>query len=270
MTSLAELTCFSHIKLIKTIDSGLSSQSYQVYADDKVYFAKKLTTNDESRASEIAASQHFSPDILYCDHQWLITQFINGEALSTSHHSIDEKILISLKLMVQCHQLDVQVATLEPKVIINELIDNASLPNSEKETFLLHAKKLFEPITFSKNLVCCHGDLNFSNVLTCAHNSWVIDFECVCKAPAEYDLAMFIAVNNIASNRIPLVIKQYQSLSPSLIIDTKQLSYFLCFSYFINSLWYKNAYQNQNPKEKDLLDLYKQQWGCFIDAYNEL
>ena len=66
--------------------------------------------------------------------------------------------------------------------------------------------------------VFCHGDANFSNVILpedittkpekIAHQ--LIDFECACIAPAEYDLAMLIAVNELDISKVASIYARYQ------------------------------------------------------------
>mgnify|MGYP000150323879 CR=1 FL=1 len=267
--SLSTLTCFKHIRKIVPINAGLSSQCYQVFADNNCFFAKKLTTKNESTVSLNTASQHISPKVIYYDGSGLITQFIDSESLPLTQKTLDEKIIISIELMVKCHQLNLQPATLQPEIIINDLINQPHFSNQQKQTLLQQAKPILMSLNHTENIVCCHGDVNFSNVLIENSNkAWLVDYECAYNAPAEFDLAMFIAVNNIADNKIPFIIEQYKKRPPSLIIDTTRLSSYLIFAYFINSLWYKNAYQSQRKNKQKLLTLHKQQWKKFSQLSN--
>jgi thiamine kinase-like enzyme len=87
--------------------------------------------------------------------------------------------------------------------------------------------------------VVCHGDLNFTNVLHDNDNTaWLIDFECAQLAPPEFDLAMFIAVNNIATQDITHIIAKYCALMPTCRLNSSLLHYYLLFSHLINGLWY--------------------------------
>lgn len=167
--------------------------------------------------------------------------------------------------MLQCHQLEIKPAKLAPERVINELINKSPFSVQQKQALLSHAKSILSCLNFTKNLVCCHGDLNFSNILIDQKKQiWLVDYECVCLAPAEYDLAMFIAVNNIAKEEIATVVEHYESSSRLLKIDTKHLNNYLSFSYFINSLWYKQAHQMQS--NATFLNLYQQQWQKFISS----
>lgn len=258
-SSLKELACFNRIDAIKPINSGLSSQCYQVNADDKVFFAKKITTKNESIASTLAAKKYFSPRVILHTPQWLITEYIESENLSLSPLPVDKKISISMELMAQCHQLNVKVDKLEPDFITRDLIDKPSYSIQEQEELIIQAKGVLPPLNLTKNLVCCHGDLNFSNVIIDQKNkAWLVDYECICIAPVEYDLAMFIAVNHISQSKINSIISHYEKLSPLVIVNTQLLNSFIIFSHFINALWYKNAQQNNGGSK--LFSMEQQHW----------
>jgi len=261
--SLSTLPCFNHVESISTITSGLSQQCFKVSADNQVYFAKTITNKIEVQVASCAAKQGFSPTVYYHDQHWLITSFINTNNLALT--KIDHTIKIShgVKLMAQCHQLSTKPTELSPDKITHQLI-NKNHYSAQKKAELLH---LIEPVLSSlnhnKNRVCCHGDLNFSNILIDQEQrTWLIDYECACSAPIEYDLAMFIAVNDIADNKISTIISLYEQQANSIKIDIKLLCNYLAFAYFINSLWYSHAHQNSNDLK--CLNLHQQQWQKFI------
>lgn len=256
--SLYALTCFSHVDTIAPIVAGLSSQCYQVEADNKTFFAKLITSTNEINICLHAASQNLGPIVIYHDRYWLINEYIAGENLALSSQSIDKKIIIALELMVKCHQMAIKPLALDPKSIVDELIENTSFSNRQKTKLLQTAKQLIPQLKHTKNLVCCHGDLNFSNMLIDPKEStYLVDFECARAAPAEYDLAMFIAVNNINKNKIPTIIKHYIKYA-SIDIELPLLNHFLRFCYLINGLWYNHAYHQTKLAKFTLLA--KQQW----------
>ncbi len=257
--SLTSLACFNHIETIVPIVAGLSSQCYQVYADNKQFFAKQITTTNESAISIYAASQNISPKVIYHDQHWLITQFVDGENLvALSQLTLDEKIIIAIKLMAQCHQIVEIPIELAPKTISHELINNTHFSNLQQTELLQIANQLTSLLKRSENLVCCHGDLNFSNILiTQTKNAYLVDFECTCTAAAEYDLAMFIAVNNLPKDKITTVVEHYKKHT-LVTIDLPLLNHYLLFCYFINGLWYMQANHKKNLAKFTYLA--KQQW----------
>ena len=140
------------------------------------------------------------------------------------------------------------------------------------------------------NEVFCHGDANFTNVIKLANATkaddelqyQLIDFECACIAPIEYDIAMLMAVNEIESNKIAQVIALYsqhnaqqilrQQSGPLMsknhadkavkIVDnlpdmTKNMdnickhlvTRYYCLSLIINGLWYLLQYQQRNEEK---------------------
>jgi len=256
--ALNSLACFNHIETITPIVAGLSSHCYQVYADNKRFFAKKITSPNESTLSIHAASLNISPKVIYHDKHWLVTQFIDGKNLSLSQHTFDEKILIATKLMAQCHQIVAKPTELAPKSIAHALINKMHLSKMQETELLQITSQLTSQLEHTTNLVCCHGDLNFSNILySLKKEAHLVDYECGCSAPVEYDLAMFIAVNNFAKDKITTIIELYKAHSFA-DIDLPLLNHYLLFCYFINGLWYMDAY-NKTDLSK-FACLANQQW----------
>jgi len=275
--SLYALTCFNHIENISMITSGLSQACYKVNADNKVYFAKTLHGETETNIALKAAEQGFCPAIFYHDKNWLVTTFIDSETLAST--TVDnekdqvKKINLALQLMSKCHQLNIKpypliLEQLIPEQLITELIDQSSCSSNKKGELLHLAELILAPLNTTTNLVCCHGDLNFSNVLIDQRKkTWLVDYECACLAPAEYDLAMFIAINNIEKGGVSSIIKFYQQ-QHTVTVDRQLLDSYQLYCYLINALWYSNActnikYHNDNKKKhtkKKLSTLAMQQW----------
>lgn len=265
---LRTLACFSNIDTIVPITAGLSSQCYQVNADNKVFFAKRTTAN-ETEVTLIAAEQGVCPNVIYHDQQWLVSQFITGESLVKNQKNVNENIVVAIQLMAQCHQLNAKPSELAVNTLAQTLIKQKHFSIKQQTELAQVAGQLISPLNSTKNLVCCHGDVNFSNILIDqSKKAWLVDYECACLAPIEYDLAMFIAVNNIAKGKINAIIERYiseQSKKHSLAtIDPALLQHYLMFCYFINGLWYFNQYQSHNDNINKLLFLAKQQWQ-YID-----
>lgn len=256
--SLYALPCFKTIKTITPMSVGLSSKCYVVHADNRSFFAKQITNTDEIVLSCEASINHLSPTVIYHDDDWLITAYIDSDNLSHCSNSLDKRIVIALKLMGQCHQLTVDINYLEPQKLVDELLSRQPLEAKLTQELFHVTQPLINKLNVENNIVCCHGDLNFTNVLIDRNNTpWLIDFECTCKAPAEFDLAMFIAVNNLSSEDILNIIEQYQEYSP-LKINKSSLHDFLQYCHLINALWYSQAFiESQNPTLKQLA---KQQW----------
>ena len=258
MLPLSKLTCFNRIDAVAPIAAGLSSQCYQVSADNKLFFTKQITSTRETTVSLHAASQHISPNVIFHDQSWLVTQYIDGENLALGQQSIDEKILIAIKLMVQCHQIAEKPIELAPKNITDELINNAHFSILQQTELLQVATQLTSELKNTPNNVCCHGDLNFSNIIIDrTKRAYLVDFECAFTAPAEYDLAMFVAVNNIDKDQVTPIINHYQKYS-LIEVNPSLLKQYLLFCHFINGLWYMQVYNETNlPKFKHLAN---QQW----------
>lgn len=260
--SLLALPCFTQVDQISTISIGLSQSCFKVNADNKLYFAKTITDNIEVSIALCASKSGLSPAVIYHDQNWLICNFI--EARNLAHSTIDtkEKIKHAIKLMVQCHQLNIKPAELSAIDVCNTLIKNEHYSTPQQIALLQLAELILVPLSNSINGVCCHGDLNFSNVLmNQGQRTWLVDYECAYTAPIEYDLAMLIAVNSLASDKITIIIEQYEGQS-SVKVDPLLLNHYLFFCYFINALWYFNAYhKNANHEDNQaLLKNTEKQW----------
>ena len=241
--SLSSLICFDKIDQVEPILTGLSSHCYRVNADNQIFFAKHLPSETEVKISQFAAIKKISPKVFYHDQYWLIHEFIEGQNLTEKVISITDKIAIATKLMTQCHQLAIKPATIDPSNIAHSLINNSHFSTLEQAKLYALARQLTSSLTITDHLVCCHGDINFSNLLIDTNQiAYLVDFECTLLAPAEYDIAMFIAVNNLASNHISTIIKHYNKGS---LVEVNQvlLGDYLDFCFFINGLWYENEYQ---------------------------
>lgn len=240
---ISKLDCFTVLTSIEEVDTGLSSQCFRVLADDKAFFAKHITSPNEVSICIQASKQGISPDVYYHDQHWLISPFIDGKNLALSQQSTEQKITVAVKLMLECHKINALPTTLMPVDIINELIYQPHFSTAQQADLTQLAGQLIKPLSQGVNTVCCHGDLNFSNVLiTAKSEALLIDFECACSAPIEYDLAMFIAVNNIENHEIAMVLQCYQQ-GASIPINHQLLNSYQKFCYFINSLWYLNRFQ---------------------------
>jgi thiamine kinase-like enzyme len=255
---LQALSFFKTITAIEEVSTGLSSQCFKVIADGKAFFVKKITTPNEVFASLFASEKGIGANVVYHDKNWLINPFIDGENLALSQQPIEQKIAISMKLMQKIHKVNAKPAILMPAQIINEHICQPHFSTRQQADLTQLAKQLIKPLTQDENTAYCHGDLNFSNVLiTAKSEAFLVDFECACSAPIEFDLAMFIAVNNIKHHEITMVLQCYQQKS-SAPINRQLLNAYVLFCYLINGLWYVNRYHIGHQPTFKLLA--QQQW----------
>ena len=289
INSLKSLPCFTEIKAISLLANGLSQTSLKVTTTAQVFFAKKLNEEtasteiscallcarvNSSRTSELGRKKKLSPQVIYLDQQWLVTEFINGITLSDSDVKNDIKISTALTLMAKLHQLPTAVAMqsinqLNTTLSVKRLLTNPA-PFIAKHSYFLDkvTKSLSTTITSliiadKTPSVLCHGDINFTNILLDEkQRSWLIDFECAHVAPVEFDLAMFIAINNIADCKIAGVVNDYGKLVASYQPNKQLLNYFILYSFYINGLWYFDNL-NDLPTDKQLHALAIEQWSAF-------
>ena len=302
INELKFLPCFTQINSVDLLAHGLSQTAIKVTTTSQVFFAKKLnqhTANTEiacallcsnlasKNDSEQRNTKQLSPQVVYHDKHWLVTHFIHGLTLADTNLSNNKKIAIALNLMAHLHSSPPTLANypipqLNPSLTVNNLLP--ALP----PWLLAHSNTLSKIGKSLSNAICsliadtqrvnvvCHGDLNFTNVLQDNDNTaWLIDFECAQLAPPEFDLAMFIAVNNIATQDITHRIAEYSALMPTSRLNKSLLHYYLLFSLLINGLWYlstmkpiditkmENTEAENTEAENKMYGLAIEQWSTF-------
>ena len=172
--------------------------------------------------------------------------------------------------------------------VIDDLLQQLELSDQQNQQLKQLSKKLMQNLNKANEQagnirqVFCHGDANFSNVLLVknnlsspnTHDYLLVDFECACIAPIEYDLAMMMAVNGIEANKIEIIYQLYLQGLTALnkqgnaheivdnssveLMNVKSLSSKLVTCYYdlsilITGLWYFVAYQSrQQLKYKNL------------------
>ncbi len=295
LNELKSLPCFTDIQSIEVITEGLSQTAIKVTTTSQIFFAKKLkqaTANTEIACALLCANlankyhvkqaitEQLSPQVIYHDGKWLITHFINGLPLADKNIGNHQKITIALTLMAKLHQLPITLASqpippLNPIAIINDLV--TQLPESLSSygnILTIISKSLSTNIesiiaqTKTGNVIC-HGDINFSNILQDNCNrAWLIDFECAQLAPAEFELAMFIAVNNIAEKDITGLVAQYQTLVPTYKLNSSLLSHYFLYSFFINGLWYLSNIKSAAHIEIETTEVKNKMRGLAIEQWS--
>jgi thiamine kinase-like enzyme len=269
------LTCFDgYICSIEQVYLGLSHHCFIVtvvnYSSQKStkYFVKLLsmhcaTEKNERLVAQSSALLKLSPNVIFHSKDWLVTEYIEGYSLLENNYSLEDKISVAMKLLHEFHQLSPieQVSSLSLKLIINELIEQSSLSNIQ-QSFLTRLSQQITAFEQVSEPVICHGDFNFSNILIDKQaKAWLVDFECSSIGCAEYDVAMFIAINNLSNNHISYTLQCYQEESKK-IVQPKLVQHYLGCCYLINGLWYQE--QSKTAIERDLyIDLAYQQYRQF-------
>ena len=163
--SLSALPCFTHVERITTITSGLSQSCFKVFADSKVYFAKTISNSTEILVAKSAGYSDLGPTVIYHDDSWLVSEFIETSNLALSTLNTENKIVQTIKLMIQCHQLNTLPEQLNSKALIYSLVAKPHYSAIQQTALLAFSQLILTPIENTKQGVCCHGDLNFTNMI---------------------------------------------------------------------------------------------------------
>ncbi|PKI16328.1 phosphotransferase [Colwellia sp. 12G3] len=277
LNSLKSLPCFTSIVEIFLLPNGMSHTCVKVSTSEQEYLAKKLnqdTATTEIYTALICSNSGLSPCVSYHDNDWLVTEFITGTSLAKPELNSCEQISTALTLMATLHQLptpeyDLSIPTLDCTKSVNGLFTNPTSFNAQVRHRLASITDILSCFINDHIAHCevsnvvCHGDLNFTNVLIdTVDKAWLIDFECAHLAPVEYDLAMFIAVNNISVHHISEITSNYILLAPSYRPNSQLLTYYILYSYFINGLWYLDNISDSNV-DNSLQKRAIEQWTAF-------
>lgn len=281
---LAKLQCFDKIKTICPIDSGLSAHSFKVQTQQGHYFAKYIGENGNStierQCNLIAAEQGLTAKVFYFNEQWLISDFIQGCELGNSSLCLDDKLRTAIGLMVKFQQQVIDLPPLNIKQTIVDLL-NPLYYLPEQHRLLRKIAQYFALNIQVEANYACHGDVNFSNVLLAKHRSsnnkgknhsthgynnksYLVDFECACKADIEFDLAMLLAINNLDKSYHQAVFYLYEkflSVYNKVKINTNLVTCYLPFCMLINGLWFFNKYKQNG--DATCLDLAQKQFYLF-------
>jgi thiamine kinase-like enzyme len=259
------LPCFvdGHCQIIPIIE-GESHLCFKVVFSktdrENYYFVKSLAEHQLTSSAEVnghllAAERGLAPSIIFHSSFWLVSEFIEGYSLrqfcaNNPKFSFSNKVTIATYLMAKNHQLTVSAD--------HSLIDVVELLTSQINLPLytqaqnVNLTKIIKKITNFKSspnhLVLCHGDVNDENIrLSSEFESsqltekvWLVDFECSHLAEAEYDVAMYLAINQLSVSNIDEVVYRYQQHSP-LHLNHKKVQGYLACCYLINGLWYLEA-----------------------------
>lgn len=209
-----------------------------------------------------------------------------------------------------------EISILDIASTISQLLQHIALSPIQVQTLKKLAKVLQQNLVNQQRElpnpqgVFCHGDANFSNVISVnnttvksvSHDYQLIDFECACIAPIEYDLAMLMAVNELDSSKVSMInlryikarnniskheVEQVNRPEKSTVIvdnllgvtmvnanpsnDMVTCYYYLCLT--INGLWYFSQYQHRKVvkyqtlaiKQLDLLAIRYPQINILLD-----
>ncbi|MCP4985111.1 MAG: phosphotransferase [Colwellia sp.] len=253
ISELQTLPCFTGINNICLLTSGMSHICVKVTTAKQVFFAKRLKPSSsisEISAAKPCAAEGISPNIIYHNKDWLVTKFLTAKPLNLALECLHDKTTIALKLMARCHSITClpsnhAVPSLNVSMPVNAILSPQSHYQANQIAILDKVTQyLDEAITQlilaqHSATVLCHGDINFTNILVDDEKKpWLIDFECSHMAPLEFDLAMFVAINNIPVERISQIIDSYSKFIPEANIHLPLLNHYILYSLFINGLWY--------------------------------
>jgi thiamine kinase-like enzyme len=279
--------CPTDTYTIIELTEGLNQQCVELRSTTKKYIIKRF---NDSRSFEVERciynalkksdiSTQLIKALTFQDINYLLLEKLDGQSLCMTQMSQCEKILLASQILARFHfhvlkasqkQLST-IKTLSLKDILLKLAYSASLTRKQLDLttdIVSHSINRLENHLGDKvgrtASVCCHGDLNFSNIIANAGNLKVIDFEAASMMPAEYDIAMMLAVNELDESKIDVAsqnyLDQYQACQDSAtrierLLDQPLIHAYYLIAILINGLWYlsKSSHSDTSPAHKTKL-----------------
>jgi thiamine kinase-like enzyme len=184
-----------------------------------------------------------------------VSEFIEGYSLhqfcdNNPNFSLSSKVTLAMYLMAKSHLLKASKEHLVINVVklLTGLVNVIIYTKKQKVELLKIIKKITTFQSSNIDLVLCHGDLNDDNIRLSSNfepsklteKIWLVDFECSSLAEAEYDVAMYLAINQLCVSHLDEVVESYQKYS-TLKLDREKTKEYLACCYLINGLWYLEA-----------------------------
>lgn len=275
--SLAALPYFDSLAIesVTPFLNGLSHKVFKVSCfsrsqNKRFTLVAKLIAGHETGVKEVSVSKRMAklqltPDVLFSNRQWLITQYLVGITLESAHFSMLKKLKMSLELLFKLYSTNGNqkinsVQAFDPIPYVISLIQTSALSESIQEKLLALVNEQDVDIRCLDKFVI-HGDANFNNFIFDKGDQLLkmIDFEASSYSTREYDIAMLLAVNYIPSSTIYLVLNSELKL---LEIDIEMVTRYAVISSIINVLWYLEQfnktglmlYKTNAKKTLDYLD----------------
>ena len=150
LNTLKSLPCFSAIVAIRLLTDGMSHTCVEVTTAEQRFLAKRL--NQDTAMTEVISAltcskEGLSPHVIYHDHEWLVTEFIEGTSLAKSGLSYSIKINTALALMATLHQAPStnsaqSIPTLDTTMSVNRLLTNPTSFSPQERLKLVSATEL--------------------------------------------------------------------------------------------------------------------------------
>ncbi|MEW6997042.1 phosphotransferase [Colwelliaceae bacterium BS250] len=264
---LHNIDCIQPIETVEPLVGGLSHHCFKVTSLQQMYFVKLFSTNQSlsgycnTSHCQVNPAHHltiqhaaylkgFSAKIIEADElgSYMVCEYIDGVTLLNSTANDTTKLKSLANILAKCHQLDAAVAPLDLLSVVESLIVKCPLTQADKQKIITRFNTQLKQVTVNVgDLVLCHGDVNFSNIILKGEDSFLIDWEYCCLAEAEYDIAMAISINKLSTNQ-QLIFLEYCHNSYSVNVkpsfSTDKVHMYLALCNIINALWFEQQPAN--------------------------
>ncbi|WP_448549337.1 phosphotransferase [Thalassotalea fusca] len=255
------------IEVIPFEHNGLSRHSFAVRANNKQYFVKRFNAPDdaslmlEKHTALLLSSSNISTELIAQAEHLLIYEFIPHIVLESMTLPLAEKIAVTCGLANKLHQVTSdEIPPLNIAETTLALLNKCQLSDAVYDEIKTLIRKHI-PQSSKQQLVVCHGDLNFANIIQpnlseyvkeCAYVSQhpakgdllLVDFESCCLAHPAFDVAMCIAINRLdkqaSVEKLILLFKTNLHAEDINLydFDVEMVMRYLCLCFLINGLWY--------------------------------
>lgn len=238
------------VKNIKETSYGITNQNFIIETEDTTYFCRIpkdaffiKNKDNEKEAIKILSQENFFLEPVYYDANLLVTEYQEKAKTFISNKNLSSIIKIS-KILKELHCKKFEVtSTFNPLEILERYsyqLQNNYFDIEEYQELIEKFKQLYNPDRL------CHNDLKEGNFLFAGNKIYLIDFEYAGLNDYYFDIASFIAENDLNYQETITFLKAYFTDENC---NFEKLSVFL---QFYDLLWYTWAclLHEKSGKEK--------------------
>lgn len=238
------------ISELKETSYGITNQNFIVKTENKTYFCRiprdtfflKNKDNEKEAISTLTGESYFLSPVYY-DANLLITEFQENAKTFISNKNLSSIIEIA-KILKKFHNKKFQTtSTFNPIETLEKYsyqIQDPKIDFTEYDELLKSFSKFYQPDRL------CHNDLKEGNFLFANNKIYLIDFEYAGLNDYYFDIASFIAENNLDYQETITFLKAYFTDEKC---NFEKLSTFLQFCDLLWFSWASLLYE-KSGKEK--------------------
>ncbi len=200
------------------LPGGLTNRNYKIHTEERKFVLRLegersrafgINRAAEFAARRAAAAVGIAPDLLHVDVELGITlsKFVDGHVWTPEHFSKVDNLSAVANLMRRVHQLPLTGFTFDASAVASRYAAALSL-NVVSKSDVDQALRLVDESSVEDGDVCCHQDINASNLLT-ANTLMLLDWEYAADNTRYFDIAALCCFHDLSKFHIEALLKAY-------------------------------------------------------------